>query len=37
MKTVAVLFLAIVCTFAAEDVFAELNESEFGKTLAETI
>jgi len=37
MKTVAVFLIAIVCAYAAEDVFADLKESEFGATLAETI
>jgi len=33
MKFVAVLVLALVCTYAVEaDVFAELRESEFGST-----
>jgi len=38
MKFVAVLVLALVCTYAVEsDVFAELRESEFGSTLVDTI
>jgi hypothetical protein len=38
MKFVAVLVLALVCTYAVEsDVFAELKETEFGSTLVDTI
>jgi len=37
MKTIAVFLIALVCINATEDPFAELKESEFGSTLAETI
>jgi hypothetical protein len=38
MKFIAVLAIALVCTYAVEsDVFAELKESEFGSTLVDTI
>lgn len=39
MKFITVFLIALVfnAALAAEDVFAELKESEFGSTLAETI
>ena len=37
MKVQAIFVLLLACTFAAEDIFADLKESEFGKTLVATI
>ena len=37
MKTSAVFIVLLACTFAAEDIFAELKDSDFGKTLVATI
>lgn len=37
MKSLTIFVLVLACTYATEDIFAELKESDFGKTLAKTI